>query len=145
MQKIAFQEQLQTTAWVDNTRYFSFRKDKKWHRIQRACFWLLKKIGAFSRDKEISYSYKTVAYDPSKVTEYVHRQANYILSRENRHPRYLYVGPQQFHELFNSEVARYMSFAPLSITDQYPAPEFAGLKIIVLPWMEGVLVVPEDK
>ena len=59
----------------------------------------------------------------------------------NYHPSRLLIGAEDFEELMHEkEISESMTFR----ANYYDHQEIVGLKVTVIPWMRGVLVLPKE-
>ena len=117
---------------------FEFRPDKKHPRIQRLLFKLLKRWGCFATYQPveverhaidtIDFMRNLVAQDRNLVEHYHHRG------------EVLLIGPHEYSELTGNPELREVFEFP----SQYHRDGCVyGMHIKVIPWMSGMLVMPE--
>lgn len=132
---------------------FEYRPDRKWHRVQKVCFWLLNKIGAFHRKTvEQVYFDKLQAEDLHKLIfsalESVYKN---WWDPQIRDDLVVCVGNQDWAELVSSTAARYWMQPLTYMTGPYrcfngldnKSSPF-GVQIAVIPWIKGVVVIPRS-
>lgn len=103
---------------------------------------VLKSIGWLTRKTYEHVTMETVTFDADRFVEYFHRQLNELRIRgvENG---VVIIGAKQFSDVTRSFLTQH----PFSFKlDSYRyGPEVVGMKIIVLPWVDGVAIVPENR
>jgi hypothetical protein len=124
------------------TQYFrkdaySFRKDRPYHRLQRLCFWILQKIGAFDVGENLTYTRHTI--DTQSFMERLFRQQSHLEGYFNRRPKRLLIGAEDFAVMMGSEEIRQQL---IFRTEYGHGREIMGLQVEVIPWMRGILVMP---
>jgi hypothetical protein len=127
------------TSYV-NKELFEFRKDKKHHWLQKLCFWVLSKIGSHSIGEKVSYTQHRI--DTPNFMEKLYRQKHGLLDLYNAEGERLLIGNDEYMELTGNPEIRHM----MHFTGEYRGRhgELLGMKITVIPWMSGILVVPRD-
>jgi hypothetical protein len=120
---------------------FEFRSDKKYHWIQNVCFWILRKIGAYRRENV--FTYKRYTINPDSFMERLFKQHNYLQREFNIKPSELFIGAEDHAIMMGSdEIKQMLSFnATYNYRDGYGS-HVMGLKIHVIPWMRGIIVMP---
>lgn len=123
-----------------NKGLFEFRKDKRNHLLQQLCFWILGKIGSHSIGEKISYSRHKI--DTPNFMEKLHRQKRGLLDLYNTQGERLLIGNDEYMKLTSNPEVRKM----IHFTGEYCGRhgEVLGMKITVIPWMSGMVVVPRD-
>lgn len=126
----------------------------KFLRLQRLCFWLLRKLGASEiADRE---TYERVLIDKPKVTDIILRQQQNVSGLlHGRGPKFVIIGPRDLDEAIHSSnilegvrVDRPFQFTFNAKTNiRQPnasgAMTIYGLQVIVVPWMDGCVVLPD--
>lgn len=131
---------------------YQFRDDKNHQWLQRACFWILSKIGSYAQSEEVKYEYHTI--DTQDFLKQLDEQYHILKSKYNTLPSKVLVGANVYVEITGNPRTREMidfranyyretgaAFVDRS-TPLWPAPTVMGLDIVVVPWMEGVLLMP---
>jgi hypothetical protein len=136
--------------WVAETDKFQFDPKAKAPWLQKVCFWLLKLLGAHA--KFAQEHIKRVDIDLNKLVDALMRNRADVEMLYHKRAKYLVVGADKFEDLVTSpEVqASYMMFeVPLHFNARAgyngrPMPQmFAGLQVVVVPWIDGMFVLPE--
>lgn len=135
-------------ALVAQPNAYEFRKDRGWHWVQRACFFLLKKIGAHQM-----MSVTTVEYGPlqgsQKLMDAVFKAVDHAVGWERYDPDKLVIvmGRKEFMELVcDRDISQAMGWTlDMDICTRTPyARRIIGVPIAEVPWMEGFAVVPSS-
>lgn len=139
---------LRSVEWVTSPDKYQYDPKGRWPWLQRACFWVLKKLGAFASFSEEHI--QRVDIDLDKLVEAVMRNRADVEMLYRKRAKYLVVGADKFYELSVSVQPHYMTF---TVPHQFnarvgynnrPMPQmFAGLQVIVVPWIDGMFVLPE--
>lgn len=132
---------------------YQFRVERKHHWLQKIALWILRKLDCQASLTTQSISYDVV--DTAKLMENLIRQRQEIVNfYHQRDGEFLLVGPAEFQELAGLDMHQ-----PLAISLQYmwsepkrdrmgnlmdyPQYTRCGLKVVVIPWMKGFLVLPK--
>lgn len=122
---------------------FCVREDLNYVWLQKACIWILRKIGARATYTEATFN--RIGFDADEFVTALFAQHDYIVEEFNYvKPSKLYIGPDEFTELTNSPELRdlYTFRTSYDVSNgQGRYPEVIGLKVTVIPWMKGILVV----
>jgi len=136
-------------VFKDNTDVFSFRKDKKHHWLQKLCFKILKRIGAYGLDESVSVSRITI--DTKKVIDSIIAQRGMLEMSWQFPPSHIYMGPEDYASLMKDESFMFVT-QPLSFTGsvefgstKMPEKRIMDIPFTIIPYMKGVLMVPEYK
>lgn len=110
-------------------------------RLQKKLLGFLKKLGTIQEiPPEVSTSFQRYNIDKTKVAEYIFKQRKEILKNYYIHDKLkVYMGEAQLNEALdtNYTITQYFNFTVHPNT-------FMDLPVYVVPWMDGVLVVPQD-
>ena len=113
--------------------------------LQKICFWVLGKLSAYQRFDKAEYDYVEFVYDDIVRAIIDHKDMLELVFHQR--PEYLVMGRDEFFKLANTETfsSPYaIMFPPDYQTARVNQPKmFAGLKILVVPWMEGMIVLPK--
>ena len=139
------------TSYLPNQ--YQFRVDRKHHWLQKIALWILNKLQCHASLTTQAISYDVV--DTKNLMENLIRQRQEMVNfYHQRDGEFLLVGPGEFQELAGLEM-----YHPLSISMQYmwaepkrdrignpmdhPQYTRCGLKVVIIPWMKGFLVLPK--
>lgn len=116
----------------------SKRKFKR--KIFDLCFKLMQKFGSVSPAivKETRQSLQRIELDFRNIEKLIHEQMNQYRKLYVK-PRLVVVGHSQLDKLLLSVTT------PISLQfpNNYPVQQFAGVDIVLLPYFDGVLVIPD--
>lgn len=122
-----------TTEWKDSGNTFAFRPDRKWHWVQRFCFWVLRKIRAY---QSVAYSTSTaVRLDRDKLMPAVYALLKEATKSQFNSIERIVMGGEDFRRLMESPDL------PRSMALNVPGT-LLGFPLQVVPWIEGVMVIP---
>ena len=139
-QKVCFIEQSSVHAQVKVDDAYRFNEWAGWVPVQRLCFWLLRKIGAFAYVDTVKTS--THVLDTDKFMENVDRQRRGLLDMYDLYGERLLIGVEEYQDFMsnNAEYIREFSFGTTYNKGQF---QICGMEVTVIPWMKGVLVLPK--
>ena len=142
-QTISFIEPYTAFKTVTDSNAFAIREDRPHLWLQKACCWVMGKLGAYRRDTQTKIEYRTIDAD-SLITR-IAKQRESVFELTNREPRELLIGAQDYAELMHETVSTHMfSFDAAYMQGDHRNRTVMGLRVRVIPWMRGVLVVPND-
>lgn len=126
---------------VQQPDLYQYRPQAGWRWVQRVCFWLLAKIGAYATTMCKSAE---IHIDGAKLSVgLVSRHLS-----EVRHmgftPSRLLIGAEDYAELMGDKaVQQALRFhSPLDIRSR--DFQIFGIDVTIVPWMRGLLVVPAE-
>lgn len=135
-QHIHFVERIPLPVTVENKNYYQVRNDKPFVWAQEVCCWVMRKLGAYSEDHTTVYSHVKVV-DVSDLVEGIYTQVGMLGSNHNLRAHRILMGSEDFTRLCQAPEASY------HLTVYASSPKFGGLTVTVIPWMKGILVLPE--
>ena len=116
---------------------FELRPERKYVLIQKACFWVLRKIGAHSIGERVEYTRHMI--DADSLLQKIFAMDKSICRQFNREPTRLLIGSKDLSDLLMSkEIYQNFSLRAEYMRDR----KICGLTIEVIPWMRGILVMP---
>lgn len=146
-QTVAFIEPYSTFKTVTDSNAFAVREDRPYLWLQKACCWVLGKLGAYRRDTQTKIEYRTIDADNFmvRITKQ-HESVFELLNRRHLRPKKILIGAQDYAELMRETTVHY----PFAFNASYEivvrgVARIMGLEVQVIPWMRGVLVVPPDE
>ena len=143
-QTISFIEPYTEFKTVTDNNAFAIREDRPHLWLQKACCWVLGKLGAHRRDTQTKIEYRTI--DADNFMDRIAKQHESVFELLNRRPKKILIGAQDYAELMRETTIHY----PFAFNASYEIGErgvarIMGLEVQVIPWMRGVLVVPSDE
>lgn len=120
----------------DVSEAFAFRTDKRAKWLQKACFWILRKLGCYYQEAFSSTS--TLTVNCKNLQELIVRQRHECQYNHGRDVEGIVLGPEESNELFREVV----DVLTLKMPCDGP-PEFRGMKLYCLPWAKGVTLLPK--
>ncbi len=116
---------------------FQLRSDRSLVWLQKICFLILKKIKAYTINQETSF--KRHCIKPGKFMETLFRQKESIRATFNLRPKDLFIGSEDYQELMGGEEINNI----INFHSEYNiGREIMGLRVTIVPWMRGIIVVP---
>lgn len=134
-QYIRYLEEMPLPQLTDYKLAFQVREDRPMVWLQQICCWVLNKLGAYSQDRSIAYKYRDV--DISNLVEGIYTQVGMLDRDHHRRATRVLMGSEDFMALCNAPEARYL------LTVYASDMKFDGLTVTVIPWMKGILVMPD--
>jgi hypothetical protein len=126
-----------TTIRFDRPDAFALRLDQKWPWLQRVCIAILRKLGAYDIGETVKIERSTI--DAPTFMERLFKQQSNITQFFNVRPTRLLIGSEDYAELMREAVTT----GQFNFRAEYGiGREICGLKVEVVPWMRGVLVLP---
>lgn len=82
-----------------------------------------------------SMDYQIISITEENILELAREQMNYYFCRNKKITKIL-IGPRQLREVINQQADCFISF-------HTPFRTLLGVEIMIVPWLNGVLVIPE--
>jgi hypothetical protein len=127
---------------------FEFREDRPARWLQRACLWVLRKLGCYAAKEVIEYQRHHIGRDGERFMMRLMRAKASIQGAFAREPQRLLIGSEQYAELMEETLSNsYFAFEAQSFWGNGPGrpPTIVGLTVEVIPWMRGMLLLPVGK
>lgn len=120
---------------------FELRKDRPAIWLQRACIWVLRKLGCFACTEYIEYQRHEIGRNGRTFMERLMEQRDAIYGTFNRDPTRLLIGAEQYAEIMREKASTaYFDFDAEYMKDgRYP--RIMGLHVEVIPWMRGIVLL----
>ena len=142
-QTISFIEPYTEFKTVTDNNAFAVREDRPHLWLQKACCWVLGKLEAYRQDTQTKIEYRTIDADSFMVR--IAKQHSAVFELLNRRPKELLIGAQDYAELMHEADTNFpFSFRASYAVGERGVAQIMGLKVRVIPWMRGVLVVPNE-
>jgi hypothetical protein len=140
-QRVRFIQTKQTRLAIIEPDRFEFRADRKLWWLQKAAIWVLRKLRCNSYREAVSFEY--IDIDKGELIENVMTQIRAFWQDRRKAPTSVLVGARQLREWMHTPMARDM----MNVNCQYYSVEggvkqICGLNVTIVPWMDGVLVMP---
>lgn len=120
---------------------WGYGKKHKW--LQRFLLRRLRNLGTTFKDEVISYQEHT--FKPSTFMENLFRQRAHILKQFSRDTEALLIGAKDFAELMGDpEIRSVVEFRAEYHNRVGRITSIHGIRCIIIPWMEGVVVLPKE-
>ncbi len=127
-----------TYIQYDNPDIFQYRPDKGWHWLQKLAIGTLRWVGAFRSEKQLEVLVMALVGPlTERLRKLVREMESYgrTLGPTDR----VIMGLDDFNELNGILSVLPGDYGPFSTKSP---PNFMGLRITVVPWMKGALLVP---
>lgn len=125
------------------TGAYAFDKNKKFHWLQRLCIKVLDKIGARYME-----SFKTLRFEakPDAIMDKIVAQID-MAHMMQQTPVRVFVGSKNWPEIASrQEFWRYMEMPAMTAQVGFKREyRVLGLDVTIVPWMDGVLVLPAER
>jgi hypothetical protein len=118
---------------------WAFEPRKRWAWLHKAAWWFLRKTVGVSNAIKDRVDYKEVVIDRNRVADQICRAMDEMHIQHIR-PGEVFMGP----DMFDAAMMELRSSYEFQVEMGYNRTMF-GLPVTVVPWMRGVLVVPERR
>lgn len=143
-QTVTFIEPHPKFKTVTDNNAFAVREDRPHVWLQKVCCWVLRKLGAYRIDTQTKIEYRTI--DADTFMDRIAEQRASVFELLNCQPKELLIGAQDYAELMHeADIPFPFSFSASYAVGERGVAQIMGLKVRVIPWMRGVLVLPPDK
>ena len=146
MNKRIILNSLTTQQARTNQLYYDYRSDRGWRRVQRVCFWLLRRIGAVRWLMEQVCSHQEVTVDERKITEWLRKEIYQHKRMNINEIEMIIVGPEVLGCLEDEINRRNISFSDPALASlhlDFPQLRLFGIEVRFLSWFNGMLLVPK--
>lgn len=143
MSKVRFITARRKVEISDFVEAFQFRPERRLPWLQRACFYVLRKLRAYYADTKINFD--RIAIDEEKFIDNVFKQQHELVRAFGKTPKRILMGAADYRKLMGELHSPDHHFAFNSgyyVNDYRGRETFIGLEVEVVPWMEGVIVMP---
>ena len=123
---------------------WQFKPSGKWAWLQKKAWKFLFKTKALENSYEETTEYRKVNFRKSDFGARLVQKYKHQLDQIGARPRRVYMGPNEFDSLLADKNRDYVQTQPSSFSFDIPLGydyTVLGLKITVIPWMTGVLIV----
>ena len=142
-QTVSFIEPYTEFKTVTDNSAFSVREDRPHLWLQKACCWVLEKLGAYRVYTQTKIEYRTI--DADSFITLIAKQHSAVFELLNRRPSELLIGAQDYAELMNEADTNFpFWFRASYMVSEGGVRQIMGMKVRVVPWMRGVLVMPKE-
>lgn len=138
------------TRHVEHKDVFAYRYQPGWYGwerrgLQKLCFWILRKIGAFYVEPVKHNEITRHVVDIPSFMDRIINQRQILRNFWDMTPRRLLIGSEDYEELMCSEEVkhRFQFYGEYWVPGESGNPKIMGLTIDVIPWMRGILVMPD--
>ena len=126
---------LQVVEFVDTKQFLHIPTHKWWDKPR---WWLVKKLGGNDPNEVVKV--KRIVFDSKDFMAKLYHQERELFKYFNLEPQTLIIGASDFEEIMNCPgIDRILRF---DASYMHGRQEIHGLKIVVVPWMKGMVVMP---
>lgn len=131
-------------------RKFKLTATKGWRlKLQKLLVWAALKLKAFE-DESIYESVKTHTIVRDDIVKWINLHQHEIIKSYGSEPEYILIGPEELYKLEQELIIHLDNFFVRSFPNKegYDLPyryEYRGLKILLVPWMKGIVALPNFK
>lgn len=144
MQIISTMESQTLSRKVEDLDKYTYRPDRPFRGLQKLCFWFLERIKCYSKHDHVYVESHCI--DEQYLLDKIFKQENEIFKQTNFTPSVVYMGRDDYMDMMQSEIPHhYMSFDVNARIIKNGYEKIKGMKLVVVPWMKGVLVVPAEE
>lgn len=119
---------------------YALNTSKKWVWLQRICFWILDKLGAYAFIEHEAHS--VVTWRTEDLYTLV-RDGMFQLHSVGLDAKHILVGREEYFKLTQQTPCSAMGPMWFPIGGGPVHPSIHNANIVVVPWMNGVLVLPD--
>ncbi len=136
---------------LDEPDAFEFRKDRGWHWLQRSCFWVLGKIGAYQQ-KTFEVFRRTPQENNDLLKSLLGQEGQWLRLINERADCRIFMGPDDQMDLMR--LCEFREMRPTSFRGRIETRQRRGdytescwhdIPITVVPWMKGAILVPDGQ
>ena len=139
MKQVQFVETREHMVLTPVKNHYEFKPKGRLQALQRWAWRFLWWRGAMSQAFDETSTYTRHVIDTDDVVTRLIKQRSGLLNGYNREPKELLIGAEDFAELMGSPMIRNSySFGVEYCRDE----RIMGLRVTVVPWMSGMLVMP---
>jgi hypothetical protein len=122
---------------------YEYRPERGWIWAQRVCLAVLKMIGAHAQDVEVAIEKHVL--DADSFMERLFKQQSALMTDFMMMPELLLIGSADYAELMGDlEIQSMINFNVKYKIGYRGSVEVCGLRVVVVPWMKGMIVMPKD-
>ncbi len=129
-------------------KVYAYNPHRKFKWLQRACIWVLDRLLCQAVTEWTTYRRIDVA--PMAVMDALFKQKTSLMRQLGRGNETLLIGSADYEELMCGEATRlnpmmFQTTYNFRSMDEYgrTGGRVLGLKVVVIPWMRGVLIIPD--
>lgn len=125
---------------------YEFRSDKGYRVLQRFLFFILRLIGAYAQEKDVSISH--FAIDTESFMDRLMQQHGDLLYEHNFYPELILMGATDYQRMMGDKEMQYLVRFNTQYSvkcSRYSGVEIYGMRVVVVPWMEGIVVMPKTQ
>lgn len=143
--EVPFTKHEPVKSLIELENKFQFRQERGWKLLQCLCLWVLRKLGCYAI--ECNLTYKTHTIRPDDFVRNLIDQKREIVELYHLKGDRLLIGPEEYFDILKQdhELEQLGMFPSTSFVGSCNyGKQILGMKVTVIPWMKGMLVVPKD-
>jgi len=138
-----------TTAWDRSVSYkiqhdmFTFRNDRNHKWLQRICINILRRLHCHKMEEQVAY--QQIRINGDTFMERLLNSYEWLAEEFGILPHSMIIGSQDFDKLMHTnslKMRQAFTFNTQYASDRYTRGELFGMKVCVIPWMEGFVIMP---
>lgn len=147
MNRICVVNPVVVKSWFNTGRYLLKRNrkgNKSLRKRANGFVNILRQLGWLVPEQEMAITvtgYDEVVFDIRDVLRGIMTHQHDLAGRYNLRELIVLIGSKQFYEFTNQTLSQPFRFAVQGINGM---PEVYGMKICVLPWLDGIIAVPKE-
>lgn len=107
--------------------------------LQKICFWILSKLSCTS--SQMNVGFKVHSFDSDKLIDIIKEQEHVMYQVTTKRCKYVLVGRDHYERLIGE--SDYMTYRMFEFPQTVKGFLFRGIKVVFIPWMTGMVAVPE--
>lgn len=132
-------EERREPYFISEAGVFQVREDRPAVWLQRVCAWVLGRLGAVYMEERCRVT--THLVQPMRLLEAISRQRAEVFEHLGREGSSIAIGGEDYAELMRDPELRSLHFFEFT-TECRSAGRVFGLRIQIIPWMKGIVVLP---
>lgn len=143
--EVVVRQNVEQVALNDNIRWryvpwaYAYNQERGWRWLQWICFRILRALRC-EYNNEV-HTITTMVIDKKRLIDRLFAQHENLVSFFNYHPDRLLIGAKDWAELMDDqEVSQMISFD----MSYHRNRSVYGLRVQIIPWMRGMLVMPQE-
>lgn len=105
---------------------------------------LLKGVGWLTPHRFEVETVESITIELAKLESFIMEQHLEIMRRFNVRDGVVLMGPKHFYELTKATINQPLRISMADFQVGKPQSQFNGMSVVVLPWMEGTILIPKE-
>lgn len=122
---------------------FELRKDRPAVWLQRLCLWVLRRLGCYAQHETVRIDRHYIGWKGNSFMERLWERKKLIWGSFDMEPTRLLIGAEDYARLMQEAYSKnsFEFSAQYMMGRAGREPEVMGLKVEVIPWMSGILLL----